>query len=128
MTQIAVVDDDENLIRLVTVLFADRGWTVIPCTDPVPALDTIRTQRPDLVMLDVVMASVYTGWKVLQLLKQDIVTRNIPVLVCTGLPDLGDKQVWLNDRGIETLSKPFTVDELYGAVDAALGIERETTA
>jgi CheY-like chemotaxis protein len=128
MTRIAVIDDDVNVLRLMTHLFEDRGWEVLPCDNPAHALDFMRLDPPDLIILDVVMSAVYSGWKILQLLKQDPITRDIPVLVCTGAPDLGDKQSWLNSHGIGTLQKPFSVDELFTVVDAALVSERQTPA
>jgi DNA-binding response OmpR family regulator len=126
-TRIVVVDDDELLLDLVTEVFQERAWQVIPCTDPARVLDTIRVTEPHLVILDIMMGAVYSGWKVLQMLKQDMGTRDLPVLVWTGLP-LEDKQTWLNERGIRTLSKPFDIDVLVGTVDDLLGMQRKTPA
>jgi DNA-binding response OmpR family regulator len=123
-----VVDDDDTLLDLVVEVFKEHDWQVVPCPDPTQALDTIRLAEPDLVILDIVMGSVFSGWKVLQMLKQDLLTRHIPVLVWTGMPTLEDKQAWLNERGIKTISKPFDIDMLFSTVDELLGTQRKTPA
>jgi DNA-binding response OmpR family regulator len=127
-TNIVVVDDDDTLLDLVIEVFKERDWQVIPCPDPTRAIDTIKLTEPALVILDIAMGSVFSGWKVLQMLKQDLLTRTIPVLVWTGLPALDDKQTWLNERGIKTIAKPFDIEALFSTVDELLSTQRKTPA
>lgn len=120
MIRIAVVDDDAVLLDLYTAVFHEYGWEILRCDEPTRAVEAIKSQRPDLVVLDIVMGSAYSGWKVLQLLKQDVATREIPILVSTGAPDLAEKESWLHDRGILTVRKPFNIDELCRTVEGLL--------
>jgi DNA-binding response OmpR family regulator len=125
LTRIAVVDDDRQFLDLLAALFHERGWGVVTCLEPRRAVDDIRVARPDVVILDILMGPVYSGWKVLQLLKQEVLTRDIPVILCSGAPELDDKEAWLHERGIATIKKPFEIDVLYRMVEAMLTEEQQ---
>jgi CheY-like chemotaxis protein len=90
-----------------------RGWGT--------ALRQRQYQRPHAILLDARLEWSVSGWQVLQPLKMDPATRSIPVIVWSGAIDqLGDKERWLAERGIPTLSKPFEIDELYETLEAAM--------
>jgi DNA-binding response OmpR family regulator len=121
VTRIAVVDNDEEILELLRAIFADRAWDVWPFVDGTSALGALAKERPDAIVLDIWLGGPDSGWEILRQLKASPVTRDVPVLVWSGAEDrLREKDAWLAERGILTLSKPFEIDELYEKVEALL--------
>lgn len=119
--RIAVVDDEESLHSLLHEVFTDRGWQLLPLLDGAMALTAIKTERPDIVLLDIWLEGSVTGWQILEELKADPGTDGIPVVVWSGAIDyLREKRGWLAERGIPVLEKPFEIDDLYQVLDLAL--------
>ena len=116
---IVVVDDTPELLDLIAALLTDEGYRVIPCQDATRAHETIRRERPDLVMLDLRMAGV-AEWEVLDALKADEATADIPVIVCSGAVDqLQAAERRLRALGCDILVKPFDIDDLLARVERA---------
>jgi CheY-like chemotaxis protein len=82
--KILVVDDDEDVLRAFRVLLEDNGYVVETASDGLEALERLRTDRPDLVTLDMVMPG-SSGVKVYRELRQREELRGIPVLVVSGV-------------------------------------------
>jgi CheY-like chemotaxis protein len=118
--RIAVVDDDTVLLELLQELFADKGWGLLPCAQGSAAFVLLTQEYPDAILLDLLLETPIGGWQILQRLKQDPLTRSIPVIVWSAAAHLHDKQSWLAEQGIPVLDKPFEIDELYQTVEAAL--------
>jgi signal transduction histidine kinase/CheY-like chemotaxis protein len=78
--RVLVVDDDENIRRLLRFELEPHGVTVLEAPDGHRALDLARSERPDAIILDVVMPHL-DGWATLRALKESPLTREIPVLV-----------------------------------------------
>lgn len=126
MPRIAVVEDDDDIILLLREMFEDRGWDVLVHTGGRAAVETLRREQPDAILLDLWLEAAETGWEILQGLRMDPATRSIPVIVCSGAADqLRNKRAWLAQCGVPTVAKPFDIDELYETVDAVLGQQVE---
>jgi CheY-like chemotaxis protein len=84
MKKILLVEDDVFLVKVYKSLLEKEGYSVIVLTDGVEVIDTVRKERPDLVILDLIMPG-KDGFDVLGDLKGDSKTKNIPVYVLTVL-------------------------------------------
>jgi CheY-like chemotaxis protein len=113
MTCVVIVDDDPDFTHLVTELLRDQGYDVGSCDDEAAALQCVVEEGADLVILDLRMSSRESGWRVLNELQSDQRTRDIPVVISSAaLDDLERRAADLQERGVETLAKPFDIDDL----------------
>jgi urea transport system substrate-binding protein len=81
-----VVDDNLDFIALCQRLLEEHGHRVVGVNLPTRALQVAQELLPDAIVLDVLMPS-HDGWEILQTLARDELTRRIPVLVCSVLPE-----------------------------------------
>jgi DNA-binding response OmpR family regulator len=120
MVRIAVVDDDRGFLALMTDALAERGWEVLTCSDTLSALTFLRDERPDVVILDVRMATAESGWEMCDFLQLHPATAHIQLIVCSAATDaLRDRAQWLQERNIAVLEKPFDIDQMYAVVQVA---------
>jgi CheY-like chemotaxis protein len=121
---ILVVNDTVSILELFTVLLEDEGYRV--STDGFSVelsamLARIREMQPDLVVLDLVIMEEGKGWQMLQLLRMDRETRDIPVIVCTAASRLVDElQTHLDTMKVSVVLKPFDIDHLLTVVSKCL--------
>ncbi|MBI2298155.1 MAG: response regulator [Armatimonadetes bacterium] len=122
--QILVVDDEVALARLVQINLQREGHEARIAHDGAEALDAIAAGKPDLVILDVVMPKL-DGFEVLQRLKADPETADIPVIMLTGRSD--DESILKGWTGgvLFYMTKPFDPLDLLAMVSRAFGTERE---
>lgn len=121
MTRIAVIDDDQPILDLMQELFREQGWDAILHTDARTAVQMVQQEHPDAVLLDLWLDSAVTGWQILTQLKADPSTSGIPVIILSGaVGELESRASWLAEHGVPVLAKPFTLDELYETIEAAL--------
>ena len=122
MARIVVVDNDSTFVYMVEELLEDEGWEVVSCLEGETALDCIKRERPDLVILDIRMETSESGWVVLANLRSDPTTRNIRILICSAaVDDLRTREEWLRDADVAVLPKPFDIDDLVQQVRRLLG-------
>ncbi len=117
---IAVVDDDPVYLALIQEVLANEGEQTLLCDGHEDAAAMICREQPDVVILDLWMAGGATGWAVLDRLRSDPNTADIPVILCSGDADvLRDRACALWQRECITLAKPFSVDDLLAKIDQA---------
>jgi CheY-like chemotaxis protein len=112
--RILVVDDTPALLDVIRTCLEDEGYRVTTCLESRYAVQMAQAQRPDVVMLDVVMPEV-SGWEVLARLRQDPAFRRTPVIVCTAyVAEALGRLAELKgpDQHLGLLPKPFDVEEL----------------
>jgi two-component system alkaline phosphatase synthesis response regulator PhoP/two-component system response regulator VicR len=109
--KILAVDDERHIVRLVEVNLQRAGYEVVTAYDGKEALEKIKTENPDLVVLDVMMPYM-DGFEVLKNLKADPVTAEIPVIMLTAKAQDADVfRGW--QSGVDCyLTKPFNPMEL----------------
>lgn len=110
-TRVLIVDDESGNIQLLEELFGLHGYEVLAATDGRQALEAARREKPDLVLLDVMMPGM-DGFEVCRRLKADPATRRLPVVMVTGLGELDDKIKGLEAGADDFLSKPVNAAEL----------------
>ena len=121
--RIAIIDDDPAFVGLMhDLLSLGESYEVISTSDWLSSLEFVRTENPDLVILDLMLGRDQSGAAILELLREDPRTTNVPVLVCSAAAPalLRQASVW-RDRGVvETLAKPFDVDDMLQAIERLL--------
>ncbi len=112
---VLAIDDDTGVITLFKRYLEHDGYQVIGVTQPRRALEMAQRLAPDLtaITLDVVMPQM-DGWQVLQALKEDPVTRDVPVIMCSIVEGL---ERALSMGAAVCLSKPVTRDEMLSALE-----------
>ncbi len=122
--RILVVDDDDALVDLVQMAFADAGFEVDVARDGRAGLEAHARTNPDLVLLDVMMPEV-DGFEVCRRLRA---TSRTPVVMLTSRDDEVDKIVGLEIGADDYVTKPFSVRELVARVRAVLRRVHEAPA
>lgn len=113
------VDDDATIRDIEVYTLEQMGINARGFADGLSMLDAIKTQIPDLIILDIMMPEL-DGTEVLKRLKSDIRTKDIPVIMATAKGTEIDKIVGLNSGADDYLAKPFGVMEMVARVNAVL--------
>ena len=118
--RIVCVEDEAEMIDLIRLILSRRGFEVIGADGGKMGLDVIRDQKPDLILLDLMMPDM-DGWEVYQQIKADETIRDIPVIVVTAKAQSIDKVLGLHIAKVDDyISKPFSPQELIDSVDQVL--------
>jgi signal transduction histidine kinase len=120
--RILVVDDDQRNVRLMESILRSSGYPVLKAYDGEEALRTIETERPDLVLLDVMMPRM-SGFEVCELLRSRYETRLLPVIMVTALNALEEKVQALEKGADDFLSKPINKTELLAKLRSVLRVK-----
>jgi len=118
--RILCIEDEQEMIDLIRLILTRRGFEVRGANGGKEGLEAIRTQRPDLVLLDLMMPDM-DGWEVYQQMKADEQMRNIPVIVVTAKAQSIDKVLGLHIAKVDDyIAKPFSPQELMNSVEGVL--------
>jgi len=107
------IDDDPQVISLYQRYLRPQGYQVIPVTNPREAVARAIEHKPYAITLDIMMPDI-DGWSVMQALKTDPQTRNIPILVCSILEE---EEKGFSLGAADYLVKPFLQEDLTNAVN-----------
>ena len=120
MTKIVVADDDRMFRKAAETTLRRQGYAVAIASDGEEALQLIRSERPNIIVLDLIMPKLQ-GFDVLQVLKQDSVTAAIPVIVLSSLTQEQDKQEALDLGAAAYFNKAtLSLGELVKQVERTL--------
>lgn len=123
--KIVYIEDDLEMIDLVKMILTNKGFDVVGAHGGRQGLDTISKQKPDLILLDLMMPDV-DGWDVYHQLKASEETSQIPVIVITAKAQAIDRVLGLQIAKVDDyISKPFRPAELVKSVSDILGEELE---
>lgn len=117
--RILVVDDDRQLVRLVQSYLEQAAFQVVTAYDGETALRTIRTERPDLVILDLMLPD-RDGWDIIRTVRASTETATLPIITLTARVDDSDKIVGLELGADDYMTKPFNPREVVARVRAVL--------
>ncbi len=120
--KILLVDDIIINLELQKVYLQDSGYDVIIAMDGEEALQKVYDEKPDLILLDVMMPK-RNGFEVCRILKNNQDTRFIPVIMVTALKDVEDKINGIEAGADDFISKPFNKTELMARVRSLLRIK-----
>ena len=116
LQKILVIDDDEKLNELLKKYLSDFGYKVFSATHPEKGLQLIRSQEPDLVILDVMLPDM-SGFEVCKHIRRDSA---VPVIMLTARGELMDRVVGLELGADDYLPKPFEPRELVARIQTVL--------
>ena len=113
--KVLVVDDSQAEIRLLQSMLQQGGFQAVAISDPTKTEEAIEAERPNVILLDVVMPQ-RNGFQVCRDLKSQALYSNIPVILVTSKSAPSDRY-WGEQQGANAfVAKPFTPDELLSAV------------
>jgi len=120
--KVLVVDDDDEFRDSVSTLLKARGYDVVMAESGEEGFEKAKMERPDLIMLDVMMAHNTEGFDIARQLHDDAETKDVPVITVTGISkatNIGFKyepdETWLPVKAV--LEKPVKPDVLLKAVE-----------
>ena len=119
MARILVAEDEPHIFRMVDFKLKALGHEVIGAADGGEALEAANSQKPDLILLDVMMP-VMDGFQVLKKLKTDPDTKEIPVIMLTAKSQERDVVTGLESGAEDYVVKPFSFPELLARINSAL--------
>jgi sigma-B regulation protein RsbU (phosphoserine phosphatase) len=117
--KILVVDDTDTNIKLLRALLKGAGYEVVTATCGQEGLTAATTERPDLILLDIMMPDL-TGYEVCQRLRAAPETRQIPIVFLTALHEMEDHVKGMDVGGDDVLTKPINKLELLTRVKSLL--------
>lgn len=123
--RILVVDDDKQIVRLVASYLEQAGFTVFTAYDGDEAMRVIRRERPDLIVLDLMLPK-HDGYEITKWLRGDQTLAATPILMLTARVEDSDKILGLELGADDYLTKPFNPREVVARVRAIL--RRATTS
>ena len=113
---VMVVDDNAKNLQVLGSLLKDAGYSIAVARNGSQVLDYLKTRRPDLILLDVMMPGM-NGFEVCREIKQDEKTKEIPVLFITALADTTNKLEGFKAGGEDYITKPFFKEEVLARVN-----------
>jgi DNA-binding response OmpR family regulator len=115
MTKVLVIDDEAPIRLLCRVNLEVEGVEVVEAADGPAGLAAAEKERPDVVLLDVMMPGL-NGWSVAERLLENEKTRDIPIVFLTARADLRDRARGMDVGGLDYITKPFNPVELASLV------------
>jgi putative two-component system response regulator len=122
---ILIVDDKLNNIKLIEAILKPEGYRTVSVSGGIAALAVVTQQPPDLILLDVMMPDM-DGYQVAGKLKHDPITKNIPIIMVTGLSDRNSRLIGLNSGVEEFMLKPVDSAELRMRVKNMLRLKEHS--
>jgi DNA-binding response OmpR family regulator len=113
--KVLVVDDDPEILNMLTLRLTKRGYDVSTAGDGNRALELARRERPDLILLDVMMPG-KTGWEVARALKADPVTETIKIIMVTAIGEQMNEITSPLYGADAHVDKPFEFERLEAIV------------
>jgi diguanylate cyclase (GGDEF)-like protein len=117
--RVLIVDDDNHIRELVKLSLVHKDFDLAEAHDGVEALEKIRKNVPDLLILDLMMPRL-DGFEVCQMLRQNPKTENLPIIMLTAKTQILDKVQGLKKGADDYITKPFNPLELEARIDAVL--------
>ena len=117
--KILVVDDEIESVKLIGLMLQRRGYEIAAAGSGAQALEKARTDKPDLIILDVMMPDM-DGYEVCRRLRADPATASVPVIMFTAKTMVDDKVAGFQAGADDYLTKPVHPEELASRIQAAL--------
>jgi two-component system alkaline phosphatase synthesis response regulator PhoP len=119
VTTVLVIDDEAPIRLLCRVNLEAEGMDVLEAPDGPTGLQQARGEKPDVILLDVMMPGL-DGWRVAEELLADPETREIPIIFLTARAEFRDRARGLDIGGVDYVTKPFNPLELAPLVESLL--------
>ncbi|KPU28308.1 ArsR family transcriptional regulator [Caloranaerobacter sp. TR13] len=119
LRKILVVDDEEHIIELIRFNLETNGYNVISANDGKEALKKVKEEKPDLVILDLMLPSI-DGIEICKILRKDKETEKLPIIMLTAKSEEIDMILGLEIGADDYITKPFSIRELLARIKAVL--------
>ncbi len=121
--KVLCIEDDPEMIDLIKLILERKGFQFIGAVGGREGLEAIAREKPDLVLLDIMMPDI-DGWDVYRQMKASEEYKDIPVIVVTAKAQSIDKVLGLHIAKVDDyVTKPFGPRELLRSIDKVLGLE-----
>ena len=117
--KVLVVDDSTSVRKVLEKLLSSRGLVVTTCETAEQGLEAVKQNTPNLVIADVVMPGM-SGFELCQMVKTQASTKNIPVILISGIINEDVISQAHQAGAFDVVSKPFTPDDLFPKIERAL--------
>jgi DNA-binding response OmpR family regulator len=114
--KVAIIDDEKPIARLLTIELEVAGYEVVVAHDGEKGLDLIRLERPDIVLLDLMMPKM-DGFAMLEALKKEKDIKDIPIIVLTARSSVKDIQHGVDLGVADYVEKPFHAELLIKRIE-----------
>ncbi len=120
MAKLLVADDLVPIRQMVRITLSTQGWTIVEAKNGNEALELVRSEKPDLVLLDVDIGPGPNGFDVCRQIKADEATKDIPVVMLTAHESDSDRAIGFAAGATQYLTKPFGPLELIDTIRGIL--------
>lgn len=117
--KILVVDDEPHIVMMLEARLRKNGFEVLTAASGSEAMAQVKKDRPDLILLDVMMPAV-SGLEVCRTLKENPATKAIPVILLTAKSTERDQTLGISAGADAYVTKPYTPEELLGQIKELL--------
>lgn len=117
--KVLIVEDEPAIADNLQALLQAKGYEVSVANDGSAAVAEARRQRPDLVLLDIMLPKL-GGFDVCRILKMDAATQKAKVIMITGLGRMGDVETAFKNGADDYIIKPFDTERLFKKLDKVL--------
>lgn len=117
--RILVIEDEESLLSLQTIILGSRGYEVIGAMDGTVAMEAIQRQLPDLVLLDIMLPGM-DGFEICRRIKENPASRGVPVLMLSARKGAADREKGMAAGAAAYITKPFRSSQVLAAVEHLL--------
>src|SRR5450759_1766185 len=119
MYKILIVDDEQDIVELVSYNLEKEGFKTVKAYDGEAALKMVKLQKPDLIILDLMLPKM-NGLDVSRAIRSNPETVSLPIIMLTAKGDEVDKIIGLENGADDYITKPFSVKELIARVRSIL--------
>lgn len=119
---ILIVDDNPNNVQLLKAVMTMRGFDVLVAKNGLHALETVKEELPDIILLDIMMPEM-DGFEACQKLKESPTTKNIPIIFLTAKSHIDDIMKGFELGAVDYITKPFSSNELVARVEIHLKLK-----
>ena len=120
--KVLIADDEPHMLRVAELSLRKGGFEILLARDGRQAVETALSEKPDLVILDVMMPEV-DGFEALRQLKSMPETANIPVIILTARGQIAARQEAVSAGAAFYVTKPFSPTQLLAEARRAMGLE-----
>ncbi|MDX1378850.1 MAG: response regulator transcription factor [Anaerolineales bacterium] len=121
MKKIMVVDDDEDFTNLYKKALDTAGYDTTAVNKGSVAIEMAYLVKPDIFLIDLMMPDI-DGFQLCRMIREDPVTKRIPIIIITALPDEDSREVALGAGANDYLTKPFHIDKLKARINVLVDV------
>lgn len=114
--RVLIVEDDRNLLETIKYNLLKEGYDALVAVDGAEALDVARQQKPELIILDIMLPKI-NGFEVCRILRKEM---SVPIIMLTARADETDRIIGLDTGADDYMTKPFSIRELLARIRALL--------